>query len=239
MGDLTDRRARKKAQTRAHVRAVAHELFAERGFDAVTIADVARRADVAVQTVFNHFSTKEELFYDGRTPWVSGPADAVRLRPAGQCPLAALSGYLSAFVHDRVAALGDADHRLHVRLVAESEALRAHERDLAFESERLLTEALAEAWSDQARADDGPTPEDVATTATVTAATWLSAVRALMVRHRPLVASGADATQAGAELERVTALVLDGLADTASLLLDRLRGIPAAQAGPQPSRQAC
>ena len=41
MGDLKDRRARKKAQTRDLIRTVAQELFAERGFDAVTIADVA------------------------------------------------------------------------------------------------------------------------------------------------------------------------------------------------------
>jgi len=53
-----DRRARKKALTRTEIRDAAHLLFAERGFDAVTIADVAERADVAVQTVFNHFATK-------------------------------------------------------------------------------------------------------------------------------------------------------------------------------------
>ena len=63
-----DRRARKKAQTRELIRTVAHRLFAERGFDAVTIADIAREADVAVQTVFNHFATKEELFFDGPGP---------------------------------------------------------------------------------------------------------------------------------------------------------------------------
>ena len=72
MSDLTDRRARKKAQTRALIRDTARRLFAERGFEAVTTADVAAAADVAVQTVFNHFSSKEELFFDGRTPWSRG-----------------------------------------------------------------------------------------------------------------------------------------------------------------------
>ena len=76
MSELLDRRARKKAQTREQIRGIAHQLFDERGFEAVTIADVARTADVAVQTVFNHFATKEELFFDGRVPWVEGPADA-------------------------------------------------------------------------------------------------------------------------------------------------------------------
>ena len=58
MGDLKDRRARKKAQTREQILRVAQSLFAEHGFDAVTISDVANGADVAVQTVFNHFATK-------------------------------------------------------------------------------------------------------------------------------------------------------------------------------------
>ncbi|SEL65233.1 DNA-binding transcriptional regulator, AcrR family [Blastococcus sp. DSM 46786] len=236
MGEPTGRRARKKAQTRAHVRAVAHELFAERGFDAVTIADVARRADVAVQTVFNHFSTKEELFFDGRTPWVSGPADAVRHRAPAQCPLAALTGYLSAFVRDRIVALDDPAHRRHVRLVAESAALRAHESHLVNECERLLAEALAEAWTDPGPTHDGLVLEDPGTTAALTAATWLSAVRALLLRHRPAVASGADAAQVGEELGRLADQVLAGLAETADHFLRRLR---AAGAGPQPAHQAC
>ena len=90
MGELNDRRARKKAQTRELVRSVAQRRFDEDGFDAVTIADIARECDVAVQTVFNHFATKEELFYDGRTPWVDGLANAVRARTPSVAPLTAL-----------------------------------------------------------------------------------------------------------------------------------------------------
>ena len=92
MGELKDRRARKKAQTREAVRTVAHALFADHGFEAVTIADIARTADVAVQTVFNHFATKEELFFEGRADWVGGAARAVRRRPDG---IPALSGSAS------------------------------------------------------------------------------------------------------------------------------------------------
>ena len=82
MGDLKDRRARKKAQTREQIRRVAHRMFAERGFETVTIADIAAGADVAVQTVFNHFATKEELFFADRADWVDGAAEAVRSPPA-------------------------------------------------------------------------------------------------------------------------------------------------------------
>ncbi|MFP5370053.1 MAG: TetR/AcrR family transcriptional regulator [Actinomycetes bacterium] len=51
MSESLDRRAREKGETRELIRTVAHHLFDERGFDAVTIADIARSADVAVQTV--------------------------------------------------------------------------------------------------------------------------------------------------------------------------------------------
>src|SRR3712207_1934045 len=90
------RRERRKAQTRAEVREIAQRLFGERGFDAVTIADVANAADVAVQTVFNHFSTKEALFFAGRTPWVTGVATAVTQRPPGTDPVTALRTFLEA-----------------------------------------------------------------------------------------------------------------------------------------------
>ena len=80
VGELNDRRARKKAQTRELIRDRRAAPVRRAGFDAVTIADIARESDVAVQTVFNHFATKEELFFDGRTSWVDGPAEAVRSR---------------------------------------------------------------------------------------------------------------------------------------------------------------
>src|SRR4051812_49739683 len=77
------RRELRKAQTRAEVRAAAQRLFAERGFDAVTIADVAASADVAVQTVFNQVESEEALFFDGRTPCVEGIAAAALDRSPG------------------------------------------------------------------------------------------------------------------------------------------------------------
>jgi AcrR family transcriptional regulator len=51
-------RERKKRQTRLAISDVAMGLFAERGFDRVTVADVAKAADVSVNTVFNYFPTK-------------------------------------------------------------------------------------------------------------------------------------------------------------------------------------
>ena len=94
VGDLKDRRARKKAQTREQIQRVAQPLFAEHGFETVTIADIAGQADVAVQTVFNHFPTKEDLFFADRADWVEGAANAVRSRPRDMAPLIALREHL-------------------------------------------------------------------------------------------------------------------------------------------------
>ncbi|TFV53737.1 TetR/AcrR family transcriptional regulator [Blastococcus sp. TF02A-35] len=211
MGDLNDRRAQKKARTRAHVRAVAHQMFADRGFDTVTIVDIARGADVAVQTVFNHFSTKEELFFDGRAPWVTGPADAVRDRPAGTAPLTALQNYLVALVRGKFGAMAVESSLTYLRTIETSEALLARERELVHESERLLTAALHEAWTTDVRADDGPPPHDPATAATLTAATWLAAVRSLIVGQRTRVHQGACPHEIAENLGRLAEQLFDAV----------------------------
>jgi AcrR family transcriptional regulator len=60
-------RERKKRATRAAIADAAMELFTERGFDDVTVAEVAAAAEVSEKTVFNYFPTKEELvFHRGR-----------------------------------------------------------------------------------------------------------------------------------------------------------------------------
>src|SRR5437764_6912236 len=56
-------RERKKQQTRDLIAETARSLFTERGFDAITVDEVAREADVSRKTVFNYFPTKEDLVY--------------------------------------------------------------------------------------------------------------------------------------------------------------------------------
>ena len=59
-----DRRTRKRLATRQRISDVATRLFIERGFDGVTVDEIAEAADVARMTVFNHFSRKEDMFFD-------------------------------------------------------------------------------------------------------------------------------------------------------------------------------
>lgn len=181
MSDGGDRRARKKAATRALVLETAQRLFAERGFDAVTIADIAATADVAVQTVFNHFATKEELFFTGRTPWVEAPAEAVRSRPADVPPLAALRPALVAEVEAHIAGLADPAHRGMVVTLTASPALQVSERELNDQARAHLQAALLEAWSAE---DGGYRPADVHLAAALVAATWTAAVRTVAAEAR-------------------------------------------------------
>lgn len=119
-------------------------LFLERGFDAVTVADVAREADVAVQTVFNHFPTKEDLFFQERDGYVSLPSAAVRSRGQDETVAQALArGYLRLLGDYHVAGL--LVHSIdYQRTLDASPALRGRELELRQERESLLAAALAE-----------------------------------------------------------------------------------------------
>ncbi|MGY1849141.1 TetR/AcrR family transcriptional regulator [Blastococcus sp. SYSU DS1021] len=213
MGELSDRRARKKAQTRAHVRAVAHEMFAERGFEAVTVADIAREADVAVQTVFNHFPTKEELFFDGRIPCPHGPADAVRNRPPGTTPLVALGDHLAEGAAYFVALHVRPEERTFTDTVHESPALAGYEQRILFEAERQLAGALAEAWETDPEPGMATSPVLFCPriAAPLAAALWLTVSRVVVVEQRRVVEHAADHRTAATEVRTLTDSLMSGL----------------------------
>src|SRR6185295_7840208 len=76
-------RERKKRQTRESIAAAAMQLFQARGFDAVTVADVARAADVSEKTVFNYFPTKEDLVFGRGAERTAALIEEIRTRPPG------------------------------------------------------------------------------------------------------------------------------------------------------------
>lgn len=144
------RRERKKQQTRQAISDVATTLFLERGFDAVTVAEVARAADVAVQTVFNHFPAKEDLFFD-EPGWWTGPARAIREAPAEADPVDVLEAEYLKGTRERLEVGHLKTWKQFVRTIESSPALLARRRLTADELEKSLTEALDERSPDHLR----------------------------------------------------------------------------------------
>jgi AcrR family transcriptional regulator len=126
------RRERKKRRTREAIVAAAFTLFADRGFEAVTVTEIAELADVARATLFSYFPTKESIALG--VVGDDDPADIVASRPPELNPLDALRRHYRAFaaggVTDAVPGAGDdappgPDLLTCVRVIAESPALTA------------------------------------------------------------------------------------------------------------------
>jgi AcrR family transcriptional regulator len=205
-------RERKKQQTRQLIADTARRLFAERGFDAVTVADIAREADVAEKTVFNYFPTKEDLFYSRLEAFEEELLAAIRERRPGDSVLAAFRGFL--LKRRGVFDLGDEDKateqlRSVTLLITESPALLARERQVFARYAQSLASLVA--------AETGSAPDAVEPR--VVANALLGVHRALIdyVRRRTL--AGARAPEIGREVraqaKRAFARLESGLGDYA------------------------
>ena len=199
-------RERKKQQTRRLLADTAQQLFAARGFEAVTVADIAREADVSPGTVFNYFPTKESLFYEGMVVFEAALVEAVRSRPAGESAVAAFRRVMldgtARLARDEAATLiAEA-----ARVVHASPALQAREREIVAEA----TEALAAVLREEAG------PDEPATAPAVVAHALMGVQRTLVAWVRDQVAAGqrgpALAADAYAEIVRAFDLLDTGLA---------------------------
>src|SRR5256712_5573889 len=83
-------RERKKARTRKLTADTAARLFAERGYERVAVSDVAREAEVAEQTLYNYFPTKETLVTDRDEQIQDRLCNLIRSRPPCVTPAAAV-----------------------------------------------------------------------------------------------------------------------------------------------------
>ena len=90
----TGLRERKKARTRRLIADTAARLFSERGYENVAVSDVAREAEVAEQTVYNYFPTKERLVTDRDEQLHDRLTDLVRSRASGVTPAAAIRDFV-------------------------------------------------------------------------------------------------------------------------------------------------
>jgi AcrR family transcriptional regulator len=94
MAATTGLRDLKKARTRRLIADTAARLFAEHGYERVTVTDVAREAEVAEQTVYNYFPTKERLVTDREEQVQDRLCDLIRSRLPGATPAAAIRGFV-------------------------------------------------------------------------------------------------------------------------------------------------
>jgi AcrR family transcriptional regulator len=116
-------RESKKLQTREAIAAAGMRLFVTRGFDHVTVAEIARDADVSEKTVFNYFPTKEDIFFDEVPKRMEALTDAVRDRP----PDKSLVDTMHDLYASQVARLASPQFAHFARTIENSPALQAKE----------------------------------------------------------------------------------------------------------------
>lgn len=206
------RRERKRQETRDRIAASARTLFAERGFEAVTVAQIAEAADVSEPTVYNHFATKEDLVLWRRGTFEADLVEAIRDRPPGQSALAAFHGFVTvprgeaqrAHPGPAVAPAG-----AEARLLLDSVALRERERAIVAGHTAALATLLAE--------ETGAGPDDLEPW--VAAAAMFGAAQALVEFARRRVVEGARPPGLTRALrnraDRAVALLEGGLGDYA------------------------
>jgi AcrR family transcriptional regulator len=146
MPEPSERRSRKRLATSKAISDAATRLFMERGFDHVTVDEIAEAADVGRMTVFNHFPRKEDMFFDRDEEGREMLRETVRQRGAGVAPLEALHLLAHRLVAERspVVEFSTRSERL-VPTVAGSETLKARARAIRDELADLVAAALAEA----------------------------------------------------------------------------------------------
>jgi AcrR family transcriptional regulator len=172
-------RERKKQQTRETIERVALELFAERGFDETTIADIAEAADVSPRTIFSYFESKEDILFCQESTQFERLEQVLEQRPAGTTTADVLREFLSSLgPHDEAALLRKkvlmANPALGVRMRARFESLLTESiaKDLGGGADdirsRLIAASMNAAFTtmrEQLEAGgDAPNPEQVTQT---------------------------------------------------------------------------
>lgn len=137
-------RDRKKARTRRHIAETAARLFAERGYERVTVSEIARAAEVAEQTLYNYFPTKEQLVTDHEQQFEERLSELIRARPSGASPAAAIR----EFVLQSISAIRDMPpelaHGTLGYLAAMSPAVHRLALEMVDRQATALTAAIAE-----------------------------------------------------------------------------------------------
>ncbi|HLT61263.1 MAG TPA: helix-turn-helix domain-containing protein [Microlunatus sp.] len=200
-------RQQKKEQTRQRLTETAWRLADERGFDRVTVAEIAQAAGVSEATLFNYFRTKEDLFYAPLETFGERLVEAVRSRAPGVSALAAVRDFLLG--GDGLLA-GPGEERQtrdrlrgQLRVITDSPALLAREQ-----------QAFAH-YTEQLAAVLGESEETDPITAAVVAHALIGVHRSLVAHVRHRILAGAPLRRVAAEVrehgDRAFGLLEDGL----------------------------
>jgi len=138
----TGLRERRKLEARRAISGAAMALFAARGFDEVTISQVADAAGVSKMTVTNYFPRKEDLVFDRAEVIMRGLADAAAARPPGESLLAAIRRDYAERIAAGDVTLGPPTAAF-ARMVQGSHLLTSRGREIADLTEQALGDAIA------------------------------------------------------------------------------------------------
>jgi AcrR family transcriptional regulator len=194
----TGLRERKKQQTRQAIHRAAMRLFAERGFDATTIAEIAAAADISPRTFFSYFASKEEAVFPGFDQALADFDRAMRERPPGTSALEALRRWLTSAA--RKYSVSPDDFKLEARLRRESPAVAACDLRHQRMFERRLAQAVGEDFGEPA-----------------------DALRPRLVAAAAVAALQASSAKAETILERDSEAAVALMADPAAYLDDAMR----------------
>lgn len=202
-------RERKKARTRQAISEAAIGLFLDRGYDAVSVAEIAAAAEVSKRTLFAYFPSKDDLVLHRFADHEDEPARVVRGREPGESPLDALHRHLRRALAERDPISGLCDHPGVVafyRLILETPSLRGALLQYQTSGEHALASALLDAT---------PPGPHRALTARLAACQILAVLRELGHANQTRISEGqpADdmAEQAVAEADHAFALLREGL----------------------------
>jgi AcrR family transcriptional regulator len=146
MSTPTDLRTRKRLALRQAISNTATRLFMERGFDQVTVDEIAAAADVGRMTVFNHFPRKEDMFFDRDEELRAMLRDTLARREVDVAPVEALRLWAHRLVAERSPLVAFSEiSQGFVATIEGSETLKARARALRDELAREAAQALTAA----------------------------------------------------------------------------------------------
>ena len=140
-------RERKKQQTRENIERVALELFAERGYEGTTLAEIAEAANISPRTIFSYFQSKEDILFCEEPSYLEMVREVLRERQAGATTVDALREFISSMPPP------DEQTMLRKKVLAASPELQMKLRAHIFQLEGVFEESIAK--------DLGAGPDDV------------------------------------------------------------------------------